>query len=348
MKRMAIGIVFAILLLGTGGLRASPDGDARSKLEELTRLLRQIEDLKEGAEVRFSSPSTVPRVHWVGDLTIRLETHVRAHLAMKPAGSEINEEEPLFGSSEEGDPAFLEVYELIDLVRSSVRPDSWERDATRIEAAGPHGMLVVADPDVQEEVAAFLGDLRERVTRVATVTVRLVRFDDPGARPPARMTREEGLAFLERAEAGDGVRLVATGRITGYEGQRVSFWRGRQRAFVQDYDVEVAEGAHVGDPIVAVLETGLSFDVRAVSRGEKLVLVDLDGELAAADGPMRSVETAVGPAQSPRQTVVPFAASLTLPQGGYALTSAGGAGKEAAWAVLVSASTEGAAKGGAR
>ena len=48
-------------------------------------------------------------------------------------------------------------------------------------------------------------------------------------------------------------------------GTRANLYIGMQTAIVSDYDVEIAQGASIADPIVGVVESGVVFDVRAVA-----------------------------------------------------------------------------------
>ena len=58
---------------------------------------------------------------------------------------------------------------------------------------------------------------------------------------------------LSRAQSGAGAP----------SGTRASYFLGLQTAYVQDYDVEIAQAASIADPIVAVQSSGVIFDVRS-------------------------------------------------------------------------------------
>ncbi|MFT5051358.1 MAG: hypothetical protein ACI8QZ_002769 [Chlamydiales bacterium] len=49
-------------------------------------------------------------------------------------------------------------------------------------------------------------------------------------------------------------------------GTRANLFIGGQRAIVRDYDVEIAQGQSIADPIVGVVESGVILDVRAVAQ----------------------------------------------------------------------------------
>ncbi|TDJ67737.1 MAG: hypothetical protein E2O39_14250 [Planctomycetota bacterium] len=54
-------------------------------------------------------------------------------------------------------------------------------------------------------------------------------------------------------------------------GTRANVYIGEQTAYVMDYDVEIALGAAIADPIVAVVTSGIVFDVRTVVQMTKTI-----------------------------------------------------------------------------
>ena len=336
MTRFAGILLLAVLLVASVPLRAGPQEDLRGKLEELQRLLGMLDDKGDAEEYVFESGRTAARVFNVADLTVRLADYVHPNMELKPAGSEFDEEQPLFGREDEGEMFFVSVEELMDLVFSNVRPDFWESGQGRMEYAGQNAFLVVAPPAVLADVSKFLDGIRESVGRVVTVEVRVVEMP-AGTRPPARLGRAQVLAGLP------GAKVLASARISGFNGQRVSLFRGQQQAFVQDYDVEVAQSSSIGDPIISVLQAGLSFDVRAMARGDDLTVVDIRGQLASPDNEMRVYGTTSGPVQAPNQSHVEFAGTLAVGADEFTVLSAG-----SRYAVLIAARSERLTAGGAK
>jgi len=77
-------------------------------------------------------------------------------------------------------------------------------------------------------------------------------------------------------------------------GTRANLYVGGQRAIVRDFDVEIAQGQSIADPIVGVVESGVILDVRSVAqitrvaeqRAVTAALRELTGEsLPAKPGP---------------------------------------------------------------
>ena len=60
------------------------------------------------------------------------------------------------------------------------------------------------------------------------------------------------------------VELVTSPRITVYNSARGNLSVLNQVAYVQDFNVEIAQGASIADPIVNVVQDGVVLDVRPV------------------------------------------------------------------------------------
>jgi len=285
----------------------------------------------------------VLRVVNVADLTIRLTDFVRPNLVMRSAGSEISEDEPMFGLAQEGEIFFSGIEEIAELVEQNVRPEIWIHGGPMIRIVGSHALVITAPKEVQDDVEAYIGALRESVGRLVTLELRVLSVT--GALPKKTLlSAEEGAALL----AGSGSRLALSSRITAFSGQRVSLYRALQRAYVQDYDVEVAQTSSIADPIVNVQQLGLSFDVRCVTRGENHVVVDLRAYLTRQERDDRTVLAVGGPVTAPSQRLVNFQSTVSIPVRAHALVGSGKAANGERWAILLSPTVEriGAAGGG--
>jgi len=147
--------------------QASPEGDIVHQLSgNVVRILK-----KEHLPRNF-----VLRVHPVADLTTPLTDFVPPDIML--VGVDEEAETPLFGGvAEEGTPQpFGTIDELIELVRSSVQPDGWE-DPTNMTAQR-HSLVVYNTPDMQDQVASFLDDLRGFLGIVVTIETRFLTLTD--------------------------------------------------------------------------------------------------------------------------------------------------------------------------
>lgn len=288
-------------------------------------------------------PTMVLRVHNVADLTIKLTDFIRPNLTLMPAGSEIDEDHPMFGAAQEGEIFFARLEDLMDLIALSVRPDVWSEGGVSMGGVGEHALVVTAPTEVQDEVEAYLNSLRESVGRLVTLELHVLEFS--GVAPDRTLlTAEQGEALI----AGTGAKRVHSARLTAFSGQRASLYHSLQRAFVQDYDVEVAQTAKIADPIVSVQQLGLSFDARCVTRGESHVVVDLRAQLTRSQDDDRTVDAVGGKVTVPAHRLANFQSTVSVPVGGYALIGSGKAGGGGHWAILISPHAErmGAAKRG--
>jgi Flp pilus assembly secretin CpaC len=86
--------------------------------------------------------------------------------------------------------------------------------------------------------------------------------------------------------------LVNAPRLTIYNRQRANLSIVNQISYVKDYDVEVAQTAFIADPLVDVVQDGLTLDVRpTVSFDRKWVNLDLMPTVATLVRPIRTFET---------------------------------------------------------
>jgi len=313
------------------------------RIAELMAALEREPGSASGMEELFGDDRDLGLVVYnIADLTVRLPDHRSPNLLLTPAGAEIDEDSPLFGRADEGSIFFAEAEDVATLITQNVQPGLWETGAAEVRPTGNAGLLVIANADVQKGVKSYLDALRRSVGHLITVEIRFLGLQ-PGVRIPAgEMSRERGDALLDAAAKNKGFFLIHSARITGFAGQRMAFYRGTQQAFVQDYDVEVAEDADIADPIVGVLQTGLSFDVRAVRRGVERIVLDLRLQAADLRSELRVIETTAGLVSTPDLSFAEVSTTLSVPVDGYVAIRAADRG-----VLLISAGAE-KLSGGAR
>jgi len=114
------------------------------------------------------------------------------------------------------------------------------------------------------DVGALLDGIRAglpRPTRVRATVVELPLASLPeywtGLDDGAALLADGGTALLARG----GARIVDRGGVRCRARQRVATSGGREHAYVADFDVEIAEEANIGNPIVQTVLDGLVFDV---------------------------------------------------------------------------------------
>ncbi len=152
--------------------------------------------------------------------------------------------------------------------------------ATREVAARALGR--VGDADVLRPlITASILD-REHAVRVAAVA-SLKEIGDPDVvkpiakamwseSPEVRMNAAEALGSIGGVQSVDYViRRVMS---SGGPGGRNNIFVGTQISYISDFDVEIAQAAQIGDPIVGTLREGVLLDARVVSVREEWTEVE--------------------------------------------------------------------------
>ena len=195
----------------------------------------------------------------VGDLTLPARNHQGVEPYLSPSNYTPPEPPELWEAS----PA-VPADEIEDSLRLilTVPGGTPEDDAIQLRS----GWLTVLATDRQAEAVRRLIDAwrhdHVRSTRLRTTIVSLPLTSVPeywsGLDDGASLLADGGRALLARPGA---LVIDTTGlRLTLH--QRNATIAGREHAYVADYDVEIAEGAVIGRPIVRRAFEGLSFDVQ--------------------------------------------------------------------------------------
>jgi hypothetical protein len=202
-------------------------------------------------------------------------------------------------------------------------------------------LRVRATPDVHEKVAAFLAGLREHEGRTVQVTFQFLQMDDAlltrllgtGRLAWEALSPEQVKALQAGIEKGEA-KSVKRASLVAFQGQTVSSSAVRQVTYVCDYDVEVAQAAQIGDPIVAMIREGMVAQVVPVVFGDgRRILLDVRSAVAKILEPMESFATPHGAVSLPRVDFQRIGTSLILNDGGSVLL--GGAGNLAVGKSLV-------------
>ena len=202
----------------------------------------------------------------------------------------------------------MQVYAVKDLAQDKV---VWALARERLDDLDAvirqqdSGVLVVlANRAVHARIAATLDEIRERLTHVVTISSAIVQLGEGVAVP----TGFKPGTFDAWVRA-NPVVVKPLPRLTCRNGQRVEVTAMRQVAYVSDFEVEVAQGTLIADPVVDTLPSGISLHVRAIA-GKKIALhVDLrSAELAQ---PLKAAELPL-PAGEPVQIQIPEARSVHI------------------------------------
>lgn len=260
------------------------------------------------------------KIYPVGTLTLGRRHYIRAHPPVVGPDEVSDERHPLFGGqAEEPQHPLGSVDELIELVRWSVDPKFWEdTEGADMRPLGEDRIVIRASDAVHGKILAFLSGLQQGVGQTVTVDLRAVRADAADAKAWAEggdvLLLEDATAvrLLDASRQGPGVSLCC------FSGQRADVFAGKQVAWLQDADVEVAQEANTTDPIVNVSNLGLMAHVLPVLQGEN-VLLGVDAALASIED-LRTIPTEVNDRlEAPRHKVVRLRPVLSVPSGRWAV-----------------------------
>jgi len=105
------------------------------------------------------------------------------------------------------------------------------------------------------------------------------------------------LKAVEKTQSG---RLLQAPSLTVYNTQRANITLVNQLSFIQDFDVEVAQTAFIADPIIGIIQDGLTLDVRpTISHDRKYVTLELQPTIATLLRPIPTFQTSLGALTTP-------------------------------------------------
>jgi type II secretory pathway component HofQ len=131
--------------------------------------------------------------------------------------------------------------------------------------------------------------------------------------------------ILRAVEKSERIELINAPRLTVYDTQRANVSVLRQNSYVQDFDVEIAQAAAIGDPIIQTIRDGIILDVRPiVSADRRFITMELRPTVADLVRPIPTFTTtlATGPPvtiQVPEISISRVRTTVTMPDGGVLL-----------------------------
>jgi len=214
--------------------------------------------------------------------------------------------------------------------------------------ANPQGapLGVIPEPSsigTSRTPGAFYGDGTdgEYKGRVENLFDFLLNFDDRGQAVATaqeggfRGANSGGLSFqhvflddtqleviLRAVEKTERIEEISAPRLTVYDTQRANVSVMTQNSYVQDFDVEIAQAAAIGDPIVQTIRDGIILDVRPiVSADRRFITMELRPTVADLVRPIPTFLTslATGPPvviQVPEIEISRVRTTVTMPDGG--------------------------------
>ena len=116
--------------------------------------------------------------------------------------------------------------------------------------------------------------------------------------------------------------MVVAPKLTAFNHERANVTVLNQVSYIQDFDVEIAQRAQIGDPIVQTLRDGVILDLRpVVSSDRRFITMELRPTVATLQRPIRTFQTTLanGPPvtiQLPELQIQRVRTTVTMPDGG--------------------------------
>lgn len=168
-----------------------------------------------------------------------------------------------------------------ELVRPALRALRRGETGSRVAAAGILGR-VKDEPDILRPLLRTAVLDRDRDVRFAAAGALREIGNEQVARPLAKAMWSErpevrGNAAEALGELGGAASvewLITRAMTSGGPGGRVNFFAGSQVTYISDFDVEIAQAAQIGDPIVQTIREGVSLDCRVMSVREEFTVAE--------------------------------------------------------------------------
>ncbi len=132
--------------------------------------------------------------------------------------------------------------------------------------------------------------------------------------------------ILTATAKSERVELVTAPRVLVFNTARSNLSVINQVAYVQDFDVEIAQAASIADPIINIVEDGVILDVRpVVSADRRFLTIELRPTVAELQRPIRNFTTSLGVSgnsvtiQLPELDISRVRTSIPMPDGGTVL-----------------------------
>ena len=172
------------------------------------------------------------------------------------------------------------------------------------------------------------GDLRGRVENLLDVALGREGFMTNSGGTSIQATWLDDVqaeVVLRAVEKSTRSTVVTAPKLTAFNGERANITVLNQVSYIQDFDVEIAQRAQIGDPIVQTLRDGVILDITPiVSADRRYVTLELRPTVAILQRPIKTLQTTLanGPPvviQLPELEISRVRTTVTMPDGGILL-----------------------------
>ncbi|MBI4568770.1 MAG: hypothetical protein HY719_10275 [Planctomycetes bacterium] len=133
-------------------------------------------------------------------------------------------------------------------------------------------------------------------------------------------------AILRAVQKSDRITLVTAPRITVFNTQRANVTLVNQVSYISDFQIEIAQGAFLADPVISSVQDGIVLDVRpTISADRKYITLELQPTTAELVRPIPTISTSLGAnnqivnIETPELTLRKVQTTVTVPDGGTIL-----------------------------
>jgi type II secretory pathway component GspD/PulD (secretin) len=178
-----------------------------------------------------------------------------------------------------------------------------------------------------ENLFDFILNFDERGRATASAAQGGVRGDNSGGFSLQHVFLDDTQfeVILRAVEKSSRLEQISAPRLTVYDTQRANVSVMTQNSYVQDFDVEIAQAAAIGDPIIQTIRDGIILDVRPiVSADRRFITMELRPTVADLVRPIPTFQTslATGPPvtiQVPELAISRVRTTVTMPDNGTLL-----------------------------
>ncbi len=132
--------------------------------------------------------------------------------------------------------------------------------------------------------------------------------------------------ILTAVSKSERVELVTSPRVLVHNTARSNLSVLNQVAYIQDFDVEIAQAASIADPVIGVVADGVILDVRpVVSADRRFLTLELRPTVATLERPIQNFTTSLGVSgnsvtiQLPEMEIARVRTSVVMPDGATVL-----------------------------
>jgi type II secretory pathway component GspD/PulD (secretin) len=131
--------------------------------------------------------------------------------------------------------------------------------------------------------------------------------------------------ILRAVQKAERIELVTAPHVLVANTARSNLTVTNQLSYVQDFNIEIAQGSSIADPIIDTVEDGVVLDVRpTVTADRRFIIVEMRPTVAELKRPMREVTTTLASASSvtiqlPELEISRLRTTVPIPDGGTIL-----------------------------